>query len=54
MVRVVQSKAPIVFEEVDGSLTVSEGGLILVPSDGWEGKSIWETSEEDGTGVNRK
>lgn len=34
MVRVVQSKVPIVFEEQDGSLPVSEGGLFLVPSEG--------------------
>lgn len=44
IVGVAQSKAPIVFDEVDESLTVSEGGLFPVPviviwfSGLWEGQ----------------
>ena len=36
MVRVAQSKAPIDFEELEGSRPGSEGGLFLVPRNGWE------------------
>ena len=49
MVRVVQSKAPIDFEELDGSRTSSERGLFLVPSiSTWEDKSY----PGDGQGCN--